>query len=94
MKLLNSVGPNPRKVRMFLHEKGIELPLEEIQALGIAKTRVGEFGDIQLHAPQPHARLGALLGIAADERGIRVQLFQILADGHRFAEQRAVVELK
>lgn len=34
MKLLNSVGPNPRKVRMFLHEKGIELPLEEVDLFG------------------------------------------------------------
>ncbi|WP_043766933.1 glutathione S-transferase family protein [Algiphilus aromaticivorans] len=34
MKLLNAVGPNPRKVRMFLHEKGIELPLEEVDLFG------------------------------------------------------------
>jgi glutathione S-transferase len=30
MKLLNSAGPNPRMVRMFLAEKGITLPTEEI----------------------------------------------------------------
>lgn len=34
MKLFNAVGPNPRKVRMFLHEKGIELPLEDIDLFG------------------------------------------------------------
>ena len=33
MKLLNSPGPNPRVVRMFLLEKGIELPFEEIDIL-------------------------------------------------------------
>ena len=35
MKLLNSLGPNPRLVRMFMMEKGIEIPTEEIDLLGI-----------------------------------------------------------
>lgn len=30
MKLYTSVGPNPRVVRMFLAEKGVDLPMEEI----------------------------------------------------------------
>ncbi len=30
MKLYTSVGPNPRVVRMFLAEKGIKMPMEEI----------------------------------------------------------------
>ena len=30
MKLYNSIGPNPRVVRMFLAEKGITLPVEEV----------------------------------------------------------------
>ena len=30
MKLINSVGPNPRMVRMFMAEKGIELPMEMV----------------------------------------------------------------
>lgn len=34
MKLLNSIGPNPRMVRMFMHEKGIEIPLEDYDLLG------------------------------------------------------------
>lgn len=33
MKLYNSVGPNPRVVRMFMKEKGIDLPLEAIDLL-------------------------------------------------------------
>ena len=42
MKLLNSVGPNPRKVRMFMHEKGIEIPLVEHDLLG-GENRKPEF---------------------------------------------------
>ncbi len=34
MKLLDSFGPNPRLVRMFMAEKGIELPTEQIDLLG------------------------------------------------------------
>lgn len=34
MKLLNSLGPNPRLVRMFMHEKGIELPQVDHDLLG------------------------------------------------------------
>ena len=30
MKMLNSFGPNPRMVRMFLAEKGLELPMEQL----------------------------------------------------------------
>lgn len=34
MKLLNSPGPNPRMVRMFMQEKGIELPTEDLDIFG------------------------------------------------------------
>ena len=34
MKLLNSFGPNPRMVRMFLAEKRIELAQEDLDLLG------------------------------------------------------------
>lgn len=30
MKLINSVGPNPHVVRMFMAERGIEIPLEDL----------------------------------------------------------------
>ena len=33
MKLINSFGPNPRAVRMFMAEKGISLPSEEVDLL-------------------------------------------------------------
>lgn len=34
MKLFNSVGPNPRVVRMFAAEKGIDLPRQEVDIRG------------------------------------------------------------
>jgi len=34
VKLYNSLGPNPRLVRMFLLEKGLTLPFEELDILG------------------------------------------------------------
>ncbi len=33
MKLFNSLGPNPRLVRMFLLEKGLDVPFEEIDIM-------------------------------------------------------------
>lgn len=34
MKLYNSIGPNPKAVRMFMAEKGVELPLVEVDIRG------------------------------------------------------------
>ena len=39
MKLLTSIGPNPRTVRMFLLEKGIDLPKVEIDLMGAENRR-------------------------------------------------------
>ena len=39
MKLLNSLGPNPRMVRMFLLEKGLDIPFEEVDILGAENRR-------------------------------------------------------
>jgi glutathione S-transferase len=39
MKLYNSLGPNPRVVRMFAVEKGIDLPTEEVDLRGGANRR-------------------------------------------------------
>ncbi len=33
MKLYNSIGPNPHVVRMFIAEKGIEIPLEQVDLM-------------------------------------------------------------
>jgi glutathione S-transferase len=34
MKLHNSIGPNPRLVRMFIAEKGLEIPKVEVDLMG------------------------------------------------------------
>jgi glutathione S-transferase len=39
MKLLDALGPNPRAVRMFLHEKALALPCDDIDILGAANRR-------------------------------------------------------
>lgn len=39
MKLLTSIGPNPRTVRMFLLEKGIELPIVEVDLMAAENRR-------------------------------------------------------
>ncbi|MGR8948386.1 MAG: glutathione S-transferase family protein [Gammaproteobacteria bacterium] len=54
MKLLNSFGPNPRMVRMFMLEKGIEMPMDEFDLLG-AENR----GDAYL-ARNPGGQMPAL----------------------------------
>jgi len=54
MKLYNSVGPNPRMVRMFLHEKGIEIPLEAVDLMG------GENRRAPYTAKNPAGQLPAL----------------------------------
>lgn len=54
MKLYNSIGPNPRMVRMFLHEKGIEVPLEPVDLMG------GENRRAPYTAKNPSGQLPAL----------------------------------
>lgn len=39
MKLYSSIGPNPRVVRIFLAEKGVELPLETVDLMGGANRQ-------------------------------------------------------
>ncbi len=39
MKLYNSLGPNPHTVRMFALEKGIDLPVREIDVMGSEHRR-------------------------------------------------------
>lgn len=44
MKLFNSIGPNPRVVRMFMAEKGIELPMQQVDLLGGENRRTPYLG--------------------------------------------------
>jgi glutathione S-transferase len=39
MKIYDSFGPNPRALRMFLHEKGIDIPKEPVDLLGMENRR-------------------------------------------------------
>jgi glutathione S-transferase len=39
MKVYHSFGPNPRALRFFLLEKGLELPKEEVDLLGMENRR-------------------------------------------------------
>jgi glutathione S-transferase len=39
MKLYTGIGPNPRVVRMFMAEKGIEIPLETVDLMSAANRR-------------------------------------------------------
>ena len=56
MKLYNSIGPNPRVVRMFMAERGITLPLEEVDLRGgenrrepyLAKNPFGQMPMLEL----------------------------------------------
>ncbi len=52
MKLYNSIGPNPRVVRMFLAEKGLEVPVTEIDLLG-GENRRGDYTAVNAHATTP-----------------------------------------
>ncbi len=54
MKLLNSFGPNPRMVRMFLNEKGIELDAVEHDLMA------GENRQVQYSGKNPGAQMPAL----------------------------------
>ncbi len=54
MKFYDSLGPNPRTVRMFLAEKGIELPRVEVDLMG------GENRQDAYKAKNPDGRLPCL----------------------------------
>lgn len=54
MKLYHSIGPNPRVVRMFMAEKGIELPIEQVDLLA------GENRQESYLAKNPFGQLPAL----------------------------------
>jgi glutathione S-transferase len=56
MKLYNSIGPNPKMVRMFMKEKGIELPLVQVDLMAgenrkepyLAKNPSGQMPALEL----------------------------------------------
>ena len=54
MKLYDSVGPNPRVVRMFMAEKGIEMPKQTVD------LRKGENREAEHLKRNPHGQMPAL----------------------------------
>jgi glutathione S-transferase len=56
VKLYNSIGPNPRVVKMFLAEKGVEVPREEVnlmagenrQAPHLARNPAGQMPSLEM----------------------------------------------
>jgi len=56
VKLHDSIGPNPRVVRIFLAEKGVELPVEKVDLMGgenrrepyLAKNPAGQLPCLEL----------------------------------------------
>lgn len=52
MKFYNSVGPNPHTVRMFMAERGISVPMEEIDIMA-GKNREAEFLKVNPHGQSP-----------------------------------------
>jgi glutathione S-transferase len=42
MKFYNSIGPNPRVVRMFMAEKGLNIPTTEVDLMK-AENRQGPY---------------------------------------------------
>ncbi len=63
MKLYNSLGPNPRLVRMFLAEKGIEVPSEEVDIMA-GENRRAPYTDRNPGGQMPSLELddGRVLG--------------------------------
>src|ERR1700722_4337268 len=54
MKFYNSVGPNPRVVRMFMAEKGITIPMQE------AHLKKGENRQADHLKRNPHGQMPSL----------------------------------
>lgn len=52
MKLYNSIGPNPRVVRMFLAEKGLEIPTQQVD-LPAGENRAEAYLSINPHGQTP-----------------------------------------
>jgi len=90
MKIYDAFGPNPRALRMFLHEKGLEFPRTDVDLAG-AENRRPPYTD-----KNPGGQLPAL---ELDDGGVigeTVAIFEYLEEKHptpalvgRTAEERA-----
>lgn len=57
MKLYNSIGPNPRMVRMFAAEKGVTLPTVEIDLMGGENRQPAYSGEVNVAGQTPALQL-------------------------------------
>ena len=57
MKLYTSLGPNPHVVRMFMAEKGIELPIQEIDVRGGETRREPYITEVNRRGQSPALQL-------------------------------------
>jgi glutathione S-transferase len=76
MKLYDSFGPNPRALRMFLHEKGVTIPKTEIDLMG-AENRRPPYTD-----RNPGGQLPALELDDGRVIGETVAIFEYLEEKH------------
>src|SRR5262245_28592843 len=90
MKIYDSFGPNPRALRMFLAEKGIELPKADVDLLGAENRRA------PYTQKNPGGQLPALELDDGRTLGETVAIFEYLEERHpspaligRTAEERA-----
>ena len=76
MKVYDSFGPNPRALRMFLHEKGLDLPKADVDLLG-AENRRAPYPDRNPGGQVPALELddGRVLGET-------VAIFEYLEEKH------------
>ena len=76
MKIFNSLGPNPRGLRMMLLEKGLTFPMERIDLLA-AENRGAEYA-----ARNPGAQLPSLETDSGMMISETVPIFEYIEDNH------------
>src|SRR5262249_2164317 len=76
MRMYDSFGPNPRALRMFLREKGVELPKIDVDLLG-AENRRPPYTD-----KNPGGQLPALETDDGRVIGETVAIFEYLEEKH------------
>lgn len=94
MQLLDSLGPNPRLVRMFMHEKDISLPSVQLDMLG------GENRQTDFLAKNPAGQVPALELDDGTVLGETVAICEYLEEKHpspaligTTAEERAITRM-
>ncbi len=85
MKLINSIGPNPQAVRMFMAERGIEMPKEGIDIVKTGENRQyldEKYPGQSLIGSTPEQRAETRMWV----RRIDLNIMEPMANGFRFSE--------